>query len=155
MATFIPDFELKIQDETVINSENLKGKYTVLYFYPKDNTPGCSLEAQAFSAKKAEFEKIGAKIIGVSADSVKKHCSFIEKKDLTIDLISDPEKRLIKPLNIWQLKKLAGREYMGIVRTTLILSLENEIIKRWDSVKVKGHIEEVFDWLNNFIRNSN
>ncbi len=153
MSNLLPDFNLQLQSDESISQETLKGEYTVLYFYPRDNTPGCSTEAQEFSAKKAEFEKLGVKIYGASADTVKKHCNFIEKKNLTIDLISDPEKELIEPLGVWQLKKMAGREYMGIVRTTLVLSPDNDIIKRWDKVRVKGHVEEVYEWIKTTLEN--
>ncbi len=152
MSNLLPDFNLPIQSDELVSPETFKGDYTILYFYPRDNTPGCSTEAQEFSAKKGEFEELGVKIYGASADTVKKHCNFIEKKSLTIDLISDPERALIEPLGVWQLKKMAGREYMGIVRTTLVLSPDNEIIKRWDKVRVKGHVEEVYEWIKNTLK---
>lgn len=147
MADTVIDFNLPDQNDESVKASDLKGAYTVLYFYPKDNTPGCSTEAQEFSARKAEFEKLGAKIYGCSADSVKKHQNFIAKKELTIDLISDEDRVLIESLGVWQLKKMAGREYMGIVRTTLILNEQNEVVKRWDKVRVKGHVDAVYDTL--------
>ncbi len=153
MAESIIDFNLPNQNDEAVKGADLKGSYTVLYFYPKDNTPGCSTEAIEFSARKAEFEKLGATIYGCSADSVKKHQNFIAKKELTIDLISDEERVLIESLGVWQLKKMAGREYMGVVRTTLILSPENEILKRWDKVRVKGHVDEVYTTLSELVNN--
>lgn len=151
MAETVIDFNLPIQNGEVVKGSDLKGSYTVLYFYPKDNTPGCSTEAQEFSVRKSDFEKLGAKIYGCSADSVKKHENFIAKKELSIDLISDEERVLIESLGVWQLKKMAGREYMGIVRTTLILNEENEVVKRWDKVRVKGHVDAVYEALSEIV----
>jgi len=139
----VPDFCLPNQDEEEICLRDLKGKWIVLYFYPKDNTPGCSTEAQDFTAALKDFEKLNAIVLGVSPDSPKKHRNFIEKKDLKITLLSDEEKELCKTFGCWQLKKFMGKEYMGVVRSTYIIDPDGKIAAKWEKVKVKGHVEEV------------
>jgi peroxiredoxin Q/BCP len=139
----VPDFCLPNQDEEEICLRDLKGKWIVLYFYPKDNTPGCTTEAQDFTAALKDFEKLDAIVLGVSPDSPKKHRNFIEKKDLKITLLSDEEKELCKLFGCWQLKKFMGKEYMGVVRSTYIIDPDGKIAAKWEKVKVKGHVEEV------------
>jgi len=139
----VPDFCLPNQDEEEICLRDLKGKWIVLYFYPKDNTPGCTTEAQDFTAALKEFEKLNAIVLGVSPDSPKKHRNFIEKKDLKITLLSDEDKELCKTFGCWQLKKFMGKEYMGVVRSTYIIDPDGKIAAKWEKVKVKGHVDEV------------
>ena len=138
-----PDFCLPNQDEVEICLRDLDGKWIVLYFYPKDNTPGCSTQACDFTASKDDFSELDAVILGVSPDSPKKHTSFIEKKKLSIMLLADEDKSLCEDYGVWQLKKFMGREYMGVVRSTFIISPEGEIMAAWEKVKVKGHIDAV------------
>ncbi len=138
-----PQFCLPNQDETEICLRDLSGKWIVLYFYPKDNTPGCTTEACDFTSFLPNFEELDAVILGVSPDSPKKHRNFIEKKDLKITLLADEEKELCNLYDVWKLKKFMGREYMGVVRTTYIISPLLEIVAAWDKVKVKGHVKEV------------
>ncbi len=142
-----PDFCLPNQDDVEICLRDLAGKWVVLYFYPKDNTPGCSTEAIDFSAKKAEFEDLGAVILGVSADSTKKHRNFIEKKELSITLLSDEEHQVLEAYGVWQLKKNYGREYMGIVRSTFLIDPDGVLRAKWEKVRVKGHVEAVLEKL--------
>ena len=139
----VPDFCLPNQDEEEICLRDLKGKWIVLYFYPKDNTPGCTTEAQDFTAALKDFEKLDAIVLGVSPDSPKKHRNFIEKKDLKITLLSDEEKELCKLFGCWQLKKFMGKEYMGVVRSTYIIDPDGKIAAKWEKVKVKEHVDEV------------
>jgi len=139
----VPDFCLPNQDEEEICLRDLKGKWIVLYFYPKDNTPGCTTEAQDFTAALKDFEKLNAIVLGVSPDSPQKHRNFIEKKDLKVTLLSDEEKELCKLFGCWQLKKFMGKEYMGVVRSTYIIDPDGKIAAKWEKVKVKGHVEEV------------
>jgi len=139
----VPDFCLPNQDEEEICLRDLKGKWIVLYFYPKDNTPGCTTEAQDFTKALKDFEKLNAIVLGVSPDSPKKHRNFIEKKDLKITLLSDEDKELCKTFGCWQLKKFMGKEYMGVVRSTYIIDPDGKIAAKWEKVKVKGHVEEV------------
>jgi len=138
-----PEFCLPNQDETEICLRDLSGKWIVLYFYPKDNTPGCTTEACGFSEALPEFEDMDAVILGVSPDSPKKHRNFIEKKNLTITLLADVDKELCELYDVWKLKKFMGREYMGVVRTTYIISPDGNIVATWDKVRVKGHVEAV------------
>jgi len=138
-----PEFCLPNQDEVEICLRDLKGKWVILYFYPKDNTPGCSTQACDFTASYEDFEDLNGVILGVSPDSPKKHRNFIEKKNLEITLLSDEDKTVLEQYGVWQLKKMMGREYMGVVRTTYIIDPDGIIKKIWNKVKVKGHIEEV------------
>jgi len=143
IGTKAPEFCLPNQDETEICLRDLSGKWLVLYFYPKDNTPGCTTQACGFTEALPEFENLDAVILGVSPDSPKKHTNFIEKKKLKITLLADEDKELCNLYDVWKLKKFMGREYMGVVRTTYIISPDGEIVANWDKVKVKGHIEAV------------
>ena len=131
------------QDENEICLNDLKGKWIVLYFYPKDNTPGCSTEACEFTQELPNFEDMDAVILGVSPDSPKKHRSFIEKKSLEIVLLSDEEKRACNDYGVWQLKKMCGKEYMGVVRSTFIINPDGDIAYKWEKVRVKGHVQNV------------
>jgi len=137
------DFCLPNQDEVDICLRDLKGKWVVLYFYPKDNTPGCTTEACDFTQNLPSFEELDAVVLGVSPDSPKKHRNFIEKKDLKITLLSDEDKKVLEEYGVWQLKKMCGREYMGVVRTTYLIDPDGKVAYRWDKVKVKGHVEAV------------
>ncbi|WP_310441988.1 thioredoxin-dependent thiol peroxidase [Sulfurimonas sp.] len=141
--TKAPEFCLPNQDDVEICLRDLKGKWIVLYFYPKDNTPGCTTEACDFSDAAPDFSTLDAIIIGVSADSTSKHRDFIEKKDLSITLLSDEDTSMLQNYGIWQLKKNYGKEYMGIVRSTLIINPEGVVKAIWKNVKVKEHVEKV------------
>jgi thioredoxin-dependent peroxiredoxin len=138
-----PAFSALNQDEETVSFADYKGKWLVLYFYPRDNTPGCSIEGQAFSSYKEEFAALNCAILGVSTDSVKSHCTFISKKNLTIDLLSDENKTVCEMYGVWQLKKFMGREFMGIVRSTFLVNPEGTIAHVWSPVKVKGHVKGV------------
>ena len=142
-----PEFCLPNQDNEEICLRDFNGAWVVLYFYPKDNTPGCTTEALDFTALKSEFEKEGATIFGVSPDSVKKHCNFIAKKELTITLLSDEEKEVAQKYGVWQLKKLYGKEYMGVVRSTFLIDPDGNLAYIWSKVKVKNHAQEVLEKL--------
>jgi peroxiredoxin Q/BCP len=122
----------------------------VLYFYPKDNTGGCTREAQDFTTYKDKFKELNAEIAGVSPDTTKSHRNFIEKKELDITLLSDPEKEVLKKYNAWQLKKRSGKEYYGVVRTTFLINSDGKIEHIWRNVSVKDHVEEVFNKLKEF-----
>jgi peroxiredoxin Q/BCP len=143
VGTKAPEFCLPNQDETEICLRDLKGKWIVLYFYPKDNTPGCTTEACDFTEAMPEFEGLDAIILGVSPDSPKKHRNFIEKKELGITLLSDEEREVLQAYDVWKLKKMCGREYMGVVRTTYIIDPKGNIAEGWTNVRVKGHVEKV------------
>jgi len=138
-----PEFCLPNQDDVEICSRDLKGKWVVLYFYPRDNTPGCTTEACEFTAAEPEFDDLDAIILGVSADTTKKHRSFIEKKELGITLLSDVSTEMMQEFGVWQLKKNYGKEYMGIVRTTLIINPDGVLEALWEKVRVKEHVKNV------------
>jgi peroxiredoxin Q/BCP len=131
--------------------KDYRGKWIILYFYPKDNTSGCTREAIGFSDKKKDFEKLGAIIIGISKDSPKSHIKFMEKHNLEIILLSDEEHKVIEVFGAWGLKKMYGREYYSTIRSTFIINPEGEIVKEWKKVKVNGHVDEVYKTLNNII----
>lgn len=141
-----PDFEMETSDGGTITKGNLAGRKAVLFFYPKDNTPGCTTEAKDFSELKPEFEKAGAALLGVSKDSAKKHQNFIAKHDLKVDLATDAEEDgLSDRLGVWGEKKNYGRTYMGMIRSTYLLDEQGKILRIWPKVRVKGHAEEVLE----------
>ena len=142
-----PLFTAKDQNENTVSLEDKQGSWVVLYFYPKDNTPGCTTEAKGFTEYADEFEKLGAEIIGVSPDSAKSHCKFIDKHDLSVQLLSDPEHEVIEAYGAWRLKKFMGKEYMGVVRSTFLISPDRKITQVWDKVRVKAHVEKVLQEL--------
>ena len=142
-----PELTLKNADETEVKLADFRGKWVVLYFYPKDNTPGCTTEALDFTALKPDFEAAGAVIFGISPDSCKSHCNFREKKDLTIELLSDPDHVAMAAFGVWQMKKMYGREFMGVVRTTYLIDPSGNIAHVWPKVKVKGHAQAVLNEL--------
>ena len=137
-----PDFDLPT-DSGRVSLAALKGKPVVLYFYPKDDTPGCTNEAKDFSALAADFAKAGATVVGVSKDSVARHAKFRAKYDLKVELGSDAESDVIERYGAWVEKKLYGREYMGIDRSTWLIDGEGMIRRVWRKVKVPGHAAEV------------
>ncbi len=138
-----PKFCLPNQDEEEICLRDLSGKWVVLYFYPKDNTPGCTTEACDFTESLPDFEELDTIVLGVSPDTPKKHRNFIEKKNLAIALLADEDKSLCKDYGVWQLKKFMGRENMGVVRSTFIISPDGKIAKVWTKVRVKNHVSDV------------
>ncbi len=141
------DFCLPDYEEKNVCLNDFRGKWIVLYFYPKDNTSGCTREAKDFSEKLDEFKKLNAVIIGISADSPQSHKKFIEKHDLKIILLSDTSKEIIKKFGAWGIKKRYGKEYEGIIRSTFLISPEGEIVKEWKNVRVNGHVEKVLEKL--------
>ncbi len=134
-----PEFCIPNQDEVEICLRDLKGKWIVLYFYPKDNTPGCTTQACDFTQAEPQYDELDAVIIGVSPDSPKKHQNFIIKKELGITLLSDESKEVCEQYGVWQLKKTFGKEYMGVVRSTFIIDPAGNIAAQWTKVKVKEH----------------
>ena len=143
-------FKFKVDEDKFINSEELKGQNLIIYFYPKDDTPGCTIEAIDFSKTKNKFSKLNTKILGVSKDSTDKHKKFITKHSLTIDLISD-DGTICEKFGVWVEKSMYGKKYMGIERATFLFDENLKLIKIWRNVKVKGHVEEVL----NFVKDLN
>jgi peroxiredoxin Q/BCP len=146
-----PEFCLPNQDDIEICSRDLKGKWIVLYFYPRDNTPGCTTEACEFTEAAPDFSDMDAIILGVSADSTKKHRNFIEKKDLGITLLSDESTEMMQKYGVWQLKKNYGKEYMGIVRTTFIIDPDGVVKAVFEKVRVKEHVAKVKEELKKLL----
>jgi len=143
IETKAPEFCLPNQDDIEICLRDLKGKWIVLYFYPKDNTPGCTTEACEFTEAAPDFSELDAIIMGISADSTKKHRAFIEKKELGITLLSDEETTMMQEYGVWQKKKNFGKEYMGIVRTTFIINPDGVVKAVFEKVRVKDHVAKV------------
>jgi len=138
-----PAFSATNQDDKTLSLLDFQGSWLILYFYPKDNTPGCTTEAIDFSQKQAEWENLNVKVLGVSPDSVKSHCKFIEKHSLTVQLLSDPDHQVADSYGVWALKKFMGKEYMGIIRSTFLIDPAGNLAYIWPSVRVKGHVESV------------
>ncbi len=140
-----PDFSISDENGDIVSLKNFKGRKLVLYFYPKDSTPGCTTEAKGFTAQLKDFESANTVVLGASKDSLKRHQNFITKQDLTISLLSDEEGILCEAYTVWVLKKLYGREYMGIERATFLIDEQGVIRNIWRKVKVKGHVDTVLE----------
>lgn len=138
-----PDFTLPTDGGGSVSLKALKGRKVVLYFYPKDDTPGCTLEAKAFNDARAQFAAAGAEIIGVSADSVASHDKFKKKYGLGFPLASDEEKKMLETYGVWVEKSMYGKKYMGIERSTFLIDAEGNVRRAWTKVKVPGHVDEV------------
>jgi len=142
-----PGFCLPDGDEREVCLDDFRGKWVVLYFYPKDNTKGCTLEAVDFTAAKDDFAAQDAVVVGVSRDSVKSHANFAKKHDLDLILLSDPERRVHEQYGVWRLKKMYGKESFGTVRSTFLIDPDGVARFVWGKVKVAGHTEEVLEKL--------
>jgi peroxiredoxin Q/BCP len=141
-----PDIAMETPEGGSVKASDFAGRKLVVFFYPKDNTPGCTTENVEFSAAKGEFDKAGVALLGVSKDSAKKHQNFIAKHDLKAPLATDAEENgLSDTLGIWTEKQNYGRTYMGMVRTTYLVGPDGKIARVWDKVKVKGHVEAVLE----------
>ena len=139
----VKDFSRPATGDKTISLKDLSGKKVVLYFYPKDSTPGCTTEGQNFRDAKAKFSRQNTVILGVSRDSLKRHENFKAKQNFNFDLLSDEDESLCNQFDVIKLKKLYGREYMGVVRSTFLLNEQGVLLEEWRGVKVKGHVEEV------------
>jgi len=142
-----PEFCLPDAERERVCLKDHRGKWVALYFYPKDNTKGCTMEALEFTAAEDDFNAKGAVVIGVSPDSPESHTKFKEKHDLGITLLSDTEKEMLTGYGVWQKKKMYGREYMGVVRSTYLIDPEGKIAYIWPKVKVAGHADAVMEKL--------
>jgi peroxiredoxin Q/BCP len=143
IGTRAPAFSLPATDGREISLDGLKGRKVVLYFYPKDDTSGCTLEAQSFQGLKAEFAAADAEIVGVSPDSLKSHEKFQAKYGLDLTLASDETTAMLQDYGVWVEKSMYGRKYMGVERTTVLIGRDGTIAQVWPKVKVSGHAEEV------------
>lgn len=140
-----PAFNADTHTGEKLRLSSLLGSPVVLYFYPKDNTPGCTVEAQEFRDAQKKFAKLGVHVLGVSPDSVASHEKFVTKQKLNFTLLADPEHTLIEKYGLWVQKKLYGREYMGVQRTTLLIDEKGKVAQVWPKVKPKAHAAEVLE----------
>ena len=147
-----PKFNLPDKDNKEVSLNDFKGKYVILYFYPKDNTPACTTEAIGFTGILPALQKLEAVVIGISPDSPESHTKFIEKKNLKIILLSDIDKKVIIEYGKWGLKKFRGKEYMGVIRSTFLIDPDGKIAHIWPKVSVKGHPEDVKRILKELIK---
>lgn len=138
-----PDFELVTDSHEKFRLLNHRGHPVVLYFYPQDDTEGCTVENIEFTDLLPEFEKLGVVVVGISPDTVEKHCSFRDKYNLGVTLAADPERKAIEAYGIWQLKKLYGVEFMGVKRTTVLVDAEGRVAQVLPATRIKGHAEKV------------
>ncbi|MFV8828128.1 thioredoxin-dependent thiol peroxidase [Alkalihalobacterium sp. APHAB7] len=142
-----PEFNLPANNGENVSLTDYKGKNIVLYFYPKDMTPGCTTQACDFRDHHESFEDVDAVILGVSPDPVERHTKFIDKHGLPFILLADENHEAAEAYDVWKLKKNFGKEYMGIERSTFIIDKEGKIVKEWRKVKVKGHVEEALSYI--------
>ena len=138
-----PNFAVQNDMDETVKLSDFKGKKLVLYFYPKDNTPGCTTESKDFTANYKAFQKLNTEILGISADSVTKHKNFKAKYDMPFMLLADTEHAMCEAYEVWKEKSMFGKKYMGIERSTFLIDENGKIQKIWRKVKVKGHVEEV------------
>ena len=144
-----PNFKLESTSGEIIELNKIKSKYIVLYFYPKDDTPGCTLETKDFNKLLSKFKNLNSIILGISKDSIESHKKFKKKHSIKFDLLSDEEKKSIKAYKTWGKKKFMGREFMGQIRSSFVIS-EGKILNEWRNVRVKDHAQEVLDFIKSF-----
>ena len=147
--TKAPNFVLPSTSKEKYSLKDSVGKYVVIYFYPKDDTPGCTIETNDFNKLLSKFNKLDCEIYGVSKDNIKSHDKFREKYKIKFDLLSDEETKIHKKYNVWGKKKFMGREFLGTIRTTFLIDKKGKILKTWENVKVKDHAQEVLETLKN------
>ena len=140
------NFKLLGTSNKLVELNKIKSKYTVLYFYPKDDTPGCTLETKDFNSFYNKFIKLNCEIYGISKDTIESHLKFKKKYKVKFELLSDENKIAIKEFKVWGKKKFMGKEFMGLIRSTFLLK-KNNIIKEWRNVRVRGHAEEIYNFL--------
>ena len=142
-----PKFTLNSTGNNKYSLKDSQGKYVILYFYPKDDTPGCTIETNDFNKLLTKFKKLNCEVYGISKDNIKSHNKFKEKYKIKFDLLVDDEIKIVKSYKVWAKKKFMGREFMGVVRSTFLIDPKGKIVKIWDNVKVKDHAQEVLDSL--------
>lgn len=149
-----PTFSLLSDEGAEFNLAELKGKNIVIYFYPKDDTPGCTIESQDFSKEIEEFEKLDCIVVGISRDNIESHCKFIKKYNLKISLLADNDGEVCKLYDVIREKSMFGKKYFGIDRSTFLIDKIGKVIAIWNSVKVKGHVEEVLKTLEKHVKSA-
>ena len=140
-----PKFRAECTNNKILSNDDFVGKNLIIYFYPKDSTPGCTTEGQEFRDKYKIFEKYNTDIIGISRDSIKSHENFKLKQSFPFELLSDPDEKVCKAFDVMKLKSMYGREYIGVDRSTFIINDKGKVVREWRSVKVKGHVDEVLE----------
>ena len=150
--TKAPIFKLPSTNKKEYSLKDSIGKYVIIYFYPKDDTPGCTIETNDFNKLLPKFKKLNCEILGISKDNLKSHDKFRDKYKIKFDLLADEEIKVLKKYKVWAKKKFMGREFMGIVRTTFLIDKKGKIIKIWNNVKVKDHAKEVLETLQNIVK---
>tara|TARA_Y100001970_G_C14187081_1_gene833205 strand:+ start:476 stop:940 length:465 start_codon:yes stop_codon:yes gene_type:complete len=143
-----PNFKIPSTNGDVLELNKINKKYVVLYFYPKDDTPGCTIETKDFNSMLSKFKKLDTEVIGVSKDDMKSHDKFRDKYSIKFDLLADEKKQAIKAYKVWGKKKFMGKEFMGLIRSTFVIK-DQKIIKEWRSVKVKDHAKQVLEFIKN------
>ena len=146
-----PAFKAEATNDQIISNTSFEGKNFVIYFYPKDSTPGCTTEGQEFRDKIKLFKKMNTEILGVSRESIKSHEKFKSKENFPFELLSDPDEKVCKAFDVMKLKSMYGREYMGVDRSTFIIDASGKVKAEWRSVKVKGHVQEVLDKITKLV----
>ena len=146
------NFTLPSTNKKNYSLKNSIGKYVVLYFYPKDDTPGCTIETNDFNKLLPKFKKLNCEILGISKDNLKSHDKFRDKYKIKFDLLADEELKVLKKYKVWGKKKFMGREFMGIIRSTYLIDKKGKILKIWTNVKVKDHAKEVLETLQNIVK---
>ena len=141
-----PNFKLNSTSGKIVELSKLKSKYIVLYFYPKDDTPGCTLETKDFNSLLSNFKKAKCEVFGISKDSLESHKKFKEKYNIKFELLSDEDKKSIKAYKTWGKKKFMGKEFMGQIRSTFLIK-DNKILNEWRNIRVKDHAKEVLNFL--------
>ncbi|MEO0481496.1 MAG: thioredoxin-dependent thiol peroxidase [Planctomycetota bacterium] len=142
-----PAFTLPDQDDNKVKLKDYEGQWVVLYFYPRDDTPGCTVQACGFTATIADFEDIGATVLGCSPDTTEKHRKFIEKHDLGITLLSDPDHKVLEKYGAWGEKNMYGKVTLGVIRSTVLIDPRGRVAHHWPKVRAKGHVDKVKETL--------
>ena len=150
--TKAPIFKLPSTNKKEYSLKDSIGNYVIIYFYPKDDTPGCTIETNDFNKLLPKFKKLNCEVLGISKDNLKSHNKFRDKYKIKFDLLADEELKVLKKYKVWCKKKFMGREFMGIIRSTYLIDKKGKILKVWDNVKVKDHAKEVLKTLQNIIK---
>ena len=148
-----PDIKLSSTNNVKFNLKNSSGNFVIIYFYPKDDTPGCTLETNDFNKLLPHFRKLNCEVYGISKDGLDSHNKFKKKYKIKFDLLSDQDKKVLKKYKVWRKKRFMGREFMGVIRSTFLIDKKGRILKMWDKVKVKGHAKEVLKTLKIISKN--
>ena len=150
--TLAPNFILPSTSKVNYSLKDSLGKYVVIYFYPKDDTPGCTIETIDFNKLLSKFKKLKCEVLGISKDNLKSHDKFRDKYKIKFNLLADEKLKVLKKYKVWGKKKFMGREFMGIIRSTYLIDKKGKIIKVWNNVKVKDHAKEVLETLKSIIK---